>query len=106
MKECQIEVGAQSARARAIGKLIPVGNLRKKRLPSTHCGMRHMALACNRAGGTSRSDFSEDFNVHTALLTVSLPAAILSLINNRPSSFEGVVENARVAKNTQNLRHR
>ena len=65
-----------------------VRSLSSKCPPSTHCGLRHAALACQGAGGTSRLEFSENLNVRTAVFTVSMPAAISSLVPDGASSLE------------------
>jgi len=55
----------------------PDSILRSKRPPSTHCGMRHVALACQGAGGTSRLEFSSDeMGERIAVFTASMPAIV------------------------------
>jgi len=51
--------------------------LRSKRPPSTHCGMSHVALACQGAGGISRLEFNSNAaGEQVAVFTVSIPAMV------------------------------
>lgn len=55
----------------------PDSILRSKRPPSTHCGMSHVALACQGAGGTSRLEYSiDDTGERIAVFTASMPAIV------------------------------
>ena len=89
VKECQSEAEVEQHRSQS-DLQTEHGSMRSKSPPSTHCGMRHVALACHGAGGTSRLEFIGDLGVRTAVFTVSMPAAIFPLIHDRSSSYEDV----------------